>query len=95
MHKYFQISKKSEDFYFFAYSALHPLKSRDGCGDGCGWWIQISTLHNHQLYLQWYIERVEMFNFIAAVEINNLVFMLVSCSSNCIDIQWSDGDILS
>ena len=37
-----------------------PMTQKPGCGDGCGWWIQISSLQNHSLYLQWDIERVEM-----------------------------------
>ena len=37
-----------------------PTTQKPGCGDGSTWWNQISSLHNHSLYIQWDIERVEM-----------------------------------
>ena len=37
-----------------------PTTQKSGCGDGCGWWIQISSLQKHSLYLQWEVGRVGM-----------------------------------
>ena len=48
-----------------------PLTQKPECGDGCGWQIQISTLHNHSIYLQWGIGRVEML-WIAQISPNSL-----------------------
>ena len=37
-----------------------PTARKSGCGDSYTWWIQISTLHNHSLHLQWDIGRVHL-----------------------------------
>ena len=40
---------------------LSPLSNqKPRCGDAYTWWSQISTLHDHSLYLHWDIGRVEM-----------------------------------
>ena len=48
-----------------------PTSRKPGCGDGCGWWIQISSLQNHSLYSQWDIGRVELM-WIARISPNSL-----------------------
>ena len=51
--------------------SLPPTTQKPGCGVGCGWWIQISTLRNHSLYLWWENGRVEML-WIAPISPNSL-----------------------
>ena len=48
-----------------------PTTQKPGCGVGCGWWIQISTLQNHSLYLWWENGRVGML-WIAQISPNSL-----------------------
>ena len=48
-----------------------PMTQKLGCSDGCGWWIQISTLQNHSLYSWSENRRVEML-WIAQISANSL-----------------------
>ena len=54
-----------------------PTTQKPGCGDGYTCLIQISTLLNHPLQLQWDIERVEML-WIAPISPNTLNLVVES-----------------